>query len=85
MSGSRLNVRKCMIVAVTTSAIGGQPAMFTTGLSRMIRFTPTAPVGFGRAACTEPQCAHAPIAITAAAPSPASTRISCAVRPPIVV
>ena len=59
--------------------------MFTTGLSVMISSTPTAPVGFGLAACTEPQCAQAPTAKIAAAPSAASRRISCAVRPAIVV
>ena len=73
------------MVAVTTSAIGGQPAMFTIGLSLMISRTPTAPVGLGRAACTLPQWAQAPSAMIAAAPSAASSRISFAVRPPIVV
>ena len=57
-------------VAVTTSAIGGQPAMFTTGLFLMTSATPTAPVGLGRAACTLPQWAQAPTARIAAAPVP---------------
>ena len=72
-------------MAVTTSPIGGQPAMFTTGLSLTMVDTPTAPVGLGRAAWTLPQCAQAPMAMTAAAPAAASSRISFAVRPPIVV
>ena len=74
-----------MMVAVTTSPIGGQPAMFTTGLSVITFDTPTAPVGLGRAAWTLPQWAQAPMAMTAAAPFAASSRISFAVRPPIVV
>jgi len=41
-------------VAVTVSAMGGQPAMFTTGLSVTISSVRTAPVGFGAAAWTLP-------------------------------
>ena len=83
-SGRFPKVRKWTTVAVTTSPMGGHPAMFTTGLSRMISSMPTAPVGFGLAACTEPKWAQAPTARMAAAPSAASSRISRPVRPPMV-
>ena len=59
--------------------------MLTIGLFLMTSRTPTAPVGFGRAACTLPQCAHAPSARIAAQPSAASSSTALAVRPPIVV
>ena len=48
-----------------TSAIGGQPGTLTIGLSRMTLWIGVAWVGFGLAACTQPQEAQEPQAMIA--------------------
>ena len=72
------------MVAVITSPIGGQPATLITGLSVISSSTPTAPVGFGFAACTEPHTAHAPTARIAVAFSAASRSTCSDDLPPMV-
>jgi hypothetical protein len=67
-----------------TSPIGGQPETLTTGLSVMIASTPTAPVGFGLEAWTEPQTAQAPTARIAVAFSADSRSTCSADLPPMV-
>lgn len=54
-------------MAVITSAIGGQPGTLIKGLSVMTWCTGVARVGFGRAACTQPQEAQEPQEMTALA------------------
>ena len=53
------------MTAVMTSGIGGQPGTLMIGLSRMTLWIGTACVGFGRAACTQPQDAQEPHEIIA--------------------
>ena len=48
-----------------TSAMGGQPGTLMTGLSVITLWMGVARVGFGFAACTQPQEAHEPQAMMA--------------------
>ena len=56
-----------MTTPLITSAIGGQPGTLMIGLPVMTLSIDTAWVGLGLAACTQPQLAHEPQAITALA------------------
>ena len=67
---------------VITSAIGGQPGTLMIGLSRITLSIGTACVGLGLAACTQPQEAQAPQAITAMASPAISFSFSTNGRPP---
>ena len=71
-----------MTTAVMTSAIGGQPGTLMIGLSVMTLLIGTAVVGFGLAACTQPQEAQEPQAITAAASLATCLSFSTKGRPP---
>ncbi len=67
---------------VMTSAIGGQPGTLMIGLSVMTLSIGTAWVGLGLAACTQPQEAQEPQAITAMASAAISLSFSTKGRPP---
>ena len=56
--------------------------MFTTGLSVMSLFTPTAPVGFGSAEGMPPQAAQEPMLMMAPALAETRFSVSMAVFPP---
>ena len=63
--------------------MGGQPGTLMIGLSVITLWIGTACVGFGLAACTQPQEAQAPQAITALASAAHSFSCSTKGRPPI--
>ena len=73
-----------MTTAVITSAIGGQPGTLMMGLSVMTLWMGTACVGLGFAACTQPQLAQAPQAITALASAATWLQLFEEGRPPMM-
>ena len=62
--------------------MGGQPGTLMMGLSVMTLCTGVARVGFGLAACTQPQEAHAPQEMMALASWPRFFSFSTNGRPP---
>src|SRR5512147_1901104 len=63
----RSNAATKVTTPAITSAIGGQPGTLMIGLSVMTLSIGTACVGLGLAACTQPQLAQEPQAMTARA------------------
>ena len=73
-----------MITPVITSAIGGQPGTLMMGLSKITLWIGVACVGFGLAACTQPQLAQEPQLMMAFASF--ATCLSCSMNglPPMM-
>lgn len=78
----RSKVATKVTTPLITSAIGGQPGTLMIGLSVITLSIGTARVGFGLAACTQPQLAHEPQAITAFASLETFFSFSANGRPP---